>query len=275
MGSCPLGVVGLLGTRELNAKLAEAVVVEAEEGLVGARRVVQVGLGGSTTEDERSALGRDAPLGALLVPGETALAAVDELERAGLEGGRDRGEGGVSGVGERHVVAGRVAERRVDGAVEGPGHQQEGLGHLTRRAVRDTAVTRDIVVGNLAALPRCERGGRGGQRVGATYEQTNVLSGVLLEGVRGERETKGERGSVGAGGRPRLEDDASLGVLVGRGIGRLRRNLLQAWGSVRYAPPRITRGHLHSRATAPRRLRSFMFPVQPRLSGQFQGRDWV
>lgn len=163
MGSRPLGVVGLLGAGELNAKLAEAVVVEAEEGLVGARRVVQVGLGGSTTKDERAALGRDAPLGALLVPGETALAAVDELKRAGLEGGRDRGEGGVSGVGERHVVAGRVAERRVDGAVEGPGHQQEGLGHLTRRAVRDTAVARDIVVGNLAALTRCERGaGEGG-----------------------------------------------------------------------------------------------------------------
>lgn len=159
MGRRPLGVVGLLGTGELDAKLAEAVVVEAEEGLVGARRVVQVGLGGSATEDERSALGRDAPLGALLVPGETALAAVDELKRAGLEGGRDRGEGGVSGVGERHVVAGRVAERRVDGAVEGPGHQQEGLGHLTRRAVRDAAVARDIVVGNLAALKRCERGG--------------------------------------------------------------------------------------------------------------------
>lgn len=69
----------------------------------------------------------------------------------------------------------------------------------------------------------------------ATYEQTNVLSRILLEGVRGERETKGEGRSVGTGGRPRLEDDASLGVLVGRGIGRLRRNLLQAWGSVRSA----------------------------------------
>lgn len=109
----------------------------------------------------------------------------------------------------------------------------------------------------------------------ATYEQTNVLSRILLEGVRGERETKGEGRSVGTGGRPRLEDDASLGVLVGRGIGRLRRNLLQAWGSVRSASPRTTRGDLHSRATAPRRLRSFMFPVQPGLSGQFQGRDWV
>lgn len=159
MGRRPLGVVGLLGTVELNAKLAEAVVVEAEKGLVGARRVVQVSLGGSTTDDERSALGRDAPLGALLVPGEAPLAAVDELKRASLEGRRDRGEGGISGVGEGHVVTGRVAERRVDGAVEGPGHQQEGLGHLTRRAVRDTAVTRDIVVGNLAALPRRERGG--------------------------------------------------------------------------------------------------------------------
>jgi hypothetical protein len=110
--------------------------------------------------------------------------------------------------------------------------------------------------------------------MGATHEQTNVLGCVLLEGVRGERDTKGERGSVGTGGRKRLEDDASLGVLVGRGIGRLRRNLLQAWTSVRSAPSWSTRDYLHSRATAPRRLRSFMFPVQPRLSGQFQGRDW-
>jgi len=201
--------------------------VEAKEGLVGARRVPQVGLSGDIAQNEVPGLGGNTSDGTALVPRQAVLAAVDELERAGLEGGRDLRQGGIAGVGEGHVVARGVAERGVDSPVEWPCHEQESLGHLSGQAVGETAVAGHGIVGDLATLRAVskEPGTFDGH---ATYQETDVLGGVLLESIRGQRQTEGERRNVGTGG-PGLEGDTALSIGVRLSIGRLRRSLLQAY----------------------------------------------
>lgn len=132
--------------------MAIAVVVEAEEGLVGARRVVEVRLGNSTAENKVAALGRNASSASTLVPRETALAPVDKLKLAGGEARRDRRHSCIAGIWDGHVVTGRVAKRSVDGSVEWPSHQQESLGHLAGLAMRQATVAGDGIVGDWAAL---------------------------------------------------------------------------------------------------------------------------
>ena len=126
--------------------------MEAEERLVGAGRILQVRLGGGTAQNEVSALGRDAADAAALVPRKATLATIDQLKLTSLEGGRYLSQGGIAGIWKRHVVAGRVAEGSIDGPVEGPGHEEQGLGHLSGLAMGETAVAGHGIVCDLAAL---------------------------------------------------------------------------------------------------------------------------
>lgn len=148
----PIAVRGRGSTLKLGSPLTKAGIVEAKGGTVGAVGVLQALLAGSAAEDEEASRGGDFSDGSFLVPRETVLAAVDELELGSSDVGRHLSELGIARVYARKRVACGEPEGRLDLTLVRPGDQEQSLGHLAGLAVRETAPAGRSRIFNFASL---------------------------------------------------------------------------------------------------------------------------
>lgn len=128
------------GVRKRGAILPKQAAVVRDGDLVGAARVAGRLVGGGAAQDRGTRARRDTALGAVLVPDEAVLAAVDDLEGRVVDRRRQGREGRVAGVARRLRVPRGEAERGEDLVSDGPCHQEQRRYHLARLAVGQAAV---------------------------------------------------------------------------------------------------------------------------------------